>query len=257
MKNIMLFHLFHAFLLIVLCASASFAQQTSGKDPKVSEPSNIKPNNPIVDVTSGVIIGKAERLIKPPYPPAARAVRADGKVTIETIGDENGNIVFAKAVGGHPLLRAAAAQAARASKFSSSTMNNVPVKTTGLITYDFIQPDSVEIKVGKVEIAPNLTDAEIKELKINSTFQSKIVELAKKMKQENANFNEFSFVRNNKADVNVWIIKKSSIALEELQKVGFEITSEDERFNRIRGFIPLEKLLLLAELENVRSIIEP
>jgi hypothetical protein len=38
----------------------------------------------------------------------------------------------------------------------------------------------------------------------------------------------------------------------------FEITeSQGKRFQRIRGLIPLEKLRLLAELENIRSISEP
>jgi TonB family protein len=89
-------------------------------------------------ISGGVLNGKAMSLPKPPYPPAARAVRASGAVTVQVLIDEQGNVVSANAVSGHPLLRAAAVQAARAATFSPTYLEGRPVKVSGVITYNFV-----------------------------------------------------------------------------------------------------------------------
>lgn len=89
-------------------------------------------------VSGGVVNGKATNLVKPPYPAAARAVRAAGAVNVQVTIDESGNVISASAVSGHPLLRAAAVQAARSSKFSPTQLSGQPVKVTGVIVYNFV-----------------------------------------------------------------------------------------------------------------------
>jgi outer membrane biosynthesis protein TonB len=89
-------------------------------------------------INGGVLIGKATSLPKPPYPPAARAVRAAGAVTIQVLIDENGDVFSAQPVSGHPLLRAVAAQAACGSKFSPTRLAGFPVRVMGVITYNFV-----------------------------------------------------------------------------------------------------------------------
>jgi hypothetical protein len=89
-------------------------------------------------INGGVLNGKAISLTKPPYPPAARAVRAEGAVSIEVLIDENGDVFSASAVSGHPLLRAASAQAACGSKFNPTQLSGNPVKVTGIIVYNFV-----------------------------------------------------------------------------------------------------------------------
>ncbi len=91
-------------------------------------------------ISGGVLNGKATSLPKPPYPPAARAVRASGSVHVQVLVDESGNVVSASAVSGHPLLRAAAASAARGAKFSPTKLSGQPVKVSGVITYNFVAP---------------------------------------------------------------------------------------------------------------------
>ncbi len=85
----------------------------------------------------GVINGRATYLPKPAYPAAAIAVRASGQVNVQVTIDESGRVISAQAVSGHPLLRAAAVSAARGTKFSPTLLSNVPVKVTGVITYNF------------------------------------------------------------------------------------------------------------------------
>ncbi len=89
-------------------------------------------------VSGGVINGKASRLVQPPYPPAAKAVHASGTVNVQVLIDESGNVVSASATSGNPLLRAAAVQAARSSKFTPTQLSGTPVKVSGIIVYNFV-----------------------------------------------------------------------------------------------------------------------
>lgn len=97
--------------------------------------------------SNAVLNGKALNLVRPAFPPAARAVRASGTVRVQVTIDENGNVISANAVSGHPLLRAAAENAARQSKFSPTTLSGSPVKVTGIIVYNFIA-DMNWLKIG-------------------------------------------------------------------------------------------------------------
>lgn len=94
-------------------------------------------------ISGGVLNEKAISLPAPPYPPAARAVRAAGTVTVQVLVDENGLVVSANATSGHPLLRAAAEQAARAAKFEPARLGDKPVRFSGVIKYEFTLPDAV------------------------------------------------------------------------------------------------------------------
>lgn len=85
----------------------------------------------------GVLNGKAISLPKPEYPSAARAVRAGGAVNVEVIIDEKGNVTSANAVSGHPLLRSSTEKAAKGAKFSPFKKDDVPVKVSGILVYNF------------------------------------------------------------------------------------------------------------------------
>jgi len=65
-----------------------------------------------------------KEFVAPPYPPAARAVRATGVVQVAIQVDEKGRVVSAEAVAGHPLLRAAARTSAYKWTFSNIPGNH-------------------------------------------------------------------------------------------------------------------------------------
>jgi TonB family protein len=88
-------------------------------------------------ISGGVLNSKATNLVKPEYPAAARAVNAEGSVNVQVTIDENGDVISATAVSGHPLLRAASVEAARASKFSPTRLSGQSVKVSGIIVYNF------------------------------------------------------------------------------------------------------------------------
>lgn len=108
--------------------------EDDGPPPRV-QPAETKP----VIQSLGVINGRAASLPKPVYSAAALAVKAQGKVDVQVMIDEQGRVVSAKAINGHPLLRASAEDAARRAKFSPTYLSKVPVKVTGVITYNFIR----------------------------------------------------------------------------------------------------------------------
>jgi TonB family protein len=86
------------------------------------------------DVLNGRVLSKPQ----PTYPRIAIAARAQGTVTVEVIVDEEGYVISARAVEGHPLLQQAAVQAARQVRFTPTRLEGVAVKVIGVITYNFV-----------------------------------------------------------------------------------------------------------------------
>lgn len=88
-------------------------------------------------ISGGVLNGKATSLPNPQYPPSAKAAHASGNVTVEVTIDEDGNVVSARAVSGHPLLQAASVAAARQAKFAPTKLSGQPTKVQGVLVYTF------------------------------------------------------------------------------------------------------------------------
>lgn len=91
-------------------------------------------------ISGGVLNGKATSLPKPVYPPIAKQVNASGTVVVQVLVDEDGDVVSAHAVSGHPLLQAPAVAAARQAKFSPTKLSGKPVRVRGVIQYNFSPP---------------------------------------------------------------------------------------------------------------------
>jgi hypothetical protein len=102
----------------------------------------------IIEENDETIIGKALNLAKPPFPSTFNG-RLDNNLTVlvEAKIDENGNVISAKSISGHPVLRAACEAAARVSKFSQTTVTGVPVKAKTLLTYEFTLDDEITVNV--------------------------------------------------------------------------------------------------------------
>lgn len=92
---------------------------------------NVKDKGTVVTIK---VINKPQ----PAYPPIAKAARAQGTVTVQLVVDEEGQVIAAQAISGHPLLQAAAVKAAREIRFSPILLGTKPVKVSGVITYHFV-----------------------------------------------------------------------------------------------------------------------
>ena len=118
--------------------SPSYAPGSSDDGTVKEPPPPVKPpERKLPPKSLGVITGKASHLPKPPYPQTAKAVGAAGAVNVQVTIDESGNVISAKAVSGHVMLRQVSEEAARRAKFSPTTLSEVPVKVTGIIVYNF------------------------------------------------------------------------------------------------------------------------
>lgn len=114
-----------------------FENESEARASKELPPAAPTIKKPLTARSGGVMTGKAKFLPQPAYPAPARAVGAQGVVTVQITVDEAGNVISAKALDGNPLLRQAAVAAAWKAKFDPTKLSDIPVKVTGIITYNF------------------------------------------------------------------------------------------------------------------------
>jgi TonB family protein len=101
------------------------------EEPKTEAPKNTSP------VAVGSLIGFATSQAKPIYPPAAKAARSTGVVTVELTVDETGGVVDVQKATGPMMLQAAAKDAIRKWKFKPFLRDGQPVKATGFVNFNF------------------------------------------------------------------------------------------------------------------------
>lgn len=111
---------------------AKLAAQPPVKPPVV-EPVKVPEKLNLGSLTSA----NAVRMVTPVYASIAQKTNVEGRVTVEVEIDELGNVVSAKAVSGHQLLRGSAEDAAKKSKFKPSMFGSQAIKAIGSITYNF------------------------------------------------------------------------------------------------------------------------
>lgn len=100
-------------------------------------PPAAEPPKPPKIISKGVITGQATSLPQPAYPPLAKQMRIQGKVSVQVLIDEQGRVISATAVDGHAFLAPAAQKAALQARFRPTLLSDQPVKVSGVITYDF------------------------------------------------------------------------------------------------------------------------
>src|SRR5438445_7533330 len=98
--------------------------------------SSVKP--PTQKVSMGVLIAHAVSLPQPLYPIIAKQIRAQGPVNVQILVDEQGKVISAQPISGHPTLLGAAKEAALRARFTPTLLSGQPVKVQGVITYNFL-----------------------------------------------------------------------------------------------------------------------
>jgi TonB family protein len=86
-----------------------------------------------------VLNGRALNLVKPSYPPEARRAHASGTVVVKVVINEEGKVIAASVISGHPLLMAVCVDAAKNSLFTPTILAGKPIEVTGVIQYNFIE----------------------------------------------------------------------------------------------------------------------
>jgi TonB family protein len=121
-------------------AAGAQAWKTLADTLKVEQEGNPPPGAAVTPriIEGGVINGKALKKPHPSYPPDALRAGATGTVTVQIVVDEKGDVISAKAISGHVLLRGAGEAAARRAKFTPTSICGKALKVTGVITYNFV-----------------------------------------------------------------------------------------------------------------------
>jgi TonB family protein len=88
-------------------------------------------------ISEGVLQGIAITKFMPVYPQTAKSMNAYGKVEVEITISEQGRVIEARAISGHPTLRSVAADAARRWIYKPTLLNGIPVKAQGILTFIF------------------------------------------------------------------------------------------------------------------------
>ncbi len=102
--------------------------------PQIEEESE---RTKMIRKSGSTLQGDAIRRIQPKYPPLAKAAGVGGQVVVEVTVDESGNVITARAISGHALLKGAAEQAAMGWKFRPTLLASGPVKVIGTLNFNF------------------------------------------------------------------------------------------------------------------------
>lgn len=90
-------------------------------------PSQPKPARKVVRVGSDLKAPRQTVNVNPEYPALARQTHIWGVVLVDAIIDEQGNVVQARAISGHPLLIPAALKAVLQWKYEPTSLNGQPI----------------------------------------------------------------------------------------------------------------------------------
>jgi periplasmic protein TonB len=93
--------------------------------------------NKVVRLASSILTGKAIARKTPDYPVIARQARVEGSIVVEIVISPEGRVESARALNGHYLLTKPAVDAAYAWRFEPTILNGLPVRVTGVITFNF------------------------------------------------------------------------------------------------------------------------
>lgn len=121
----------------VSSASTRLSDAKPVADNKTNNPKPSRGNvRPVVSI--GMAHTPAKPLPKPMYPSTARAVGATGVVRVKVLLAEDGSVLSAEPIYGHPLLRPSARTAACGASFVPTYLSGKPVYLTGIIAYNFV-----------------------------------------------------------------------------------------------------------------------
>ena len=86
------------------------------------------------------LCGRALSMPKPAYPEEAISKRASGLVRVAVVTDEQGRVIWAKAVSGPDLLQSVSMKAACRARYSPTLISGRAIKTETTIQYNFVLP---------------------------------------------------------------------------------------------------------------------
>jgi len=204
-------------------------------------------------ISGGVLQGSATKKVQPAYPAIAKTAKASGPVQVQITVAESGEVIDARVINGHPLFRDAALQAAKQWRFKPTELSGAPVKTQGVLTFNF--NTGANATPGETVPMTPLTEEQFKQ-QLRGKLHPAVAALIERLKNKDAkqSAEELKFTRDGKAEIQVWLIDKSAETINQLKKLGFETLLDPQSSKLIIGRLPVEKLVALVELPAIRYI---
>jgi TonB family protein len=113
------------------------APAPAGKEIKSADGPALKSITPPDDTILGGVLNDLATSLPAPDPAAAKEANASGKVTVEILVNEKGEVSASSVVSGPQPLWKAAGAAARQARFAPPLKDGKPVKVAGVLVYDF------------------------------------------------------------------------------------------------------------------------
>ncbi len=134
------------------------------------------------------------------------------------------------------------------SQASASTVNGAPPAPKAAA-------NNVAID-GSSEALRTLSPSEQKRAQLQSKFHPSVLAVIDRLKDSKlkASPDEAKFIRNGKAEIQIWLTDKSAETLAKLKELGFEVVLDPKTAKLVIGRLPIEKLAALAELKSVRYV---
>jgi hypothetical protein len=101
-----------------------------------------------------------------------------------------------------------------------------------------------------------LSPAEKKRAALEARLHPSILAVVDRLKNKTttAGADEAKFIRDGKAEVQVWLTEKSTESLAALKALGFEVVLDPKSAKLVIGRLPIERLEALAELKYIRYV---
>jgi len=98
--------------------------------------------------------------------------------------------------------------------------------------------------------------AEKKRAELEARLHPSILAVVDRLKNKSpiAGADEAKFIRDGKAEVQVWLTDKSAESLAALKELGFEVVLDPKSAKLVIGRLPIEKLEALAESKWIRYV---
>ena len=112
--------------------------------------------------------------------------------------------------------------------------------------------DSEEV----VRVEGNVSPEQQKELALRAKLDPWLFAVVERLKQKGSqpSAEEARFVRDGKAEVQIWLTEKSPEVLAQLKQLGFEVLLDPRTAKLVIGRLPVEKLAALADIKAVRYV---
>ncbi len=110
--------------------------------------------------------------------------------------------------------------------------------------------------INEGDAARTLSPEEQKRVALQSKFHPTVLAVIDRLKDSKLSpaADEAKFIRNGKAEIQIWLTEKSEETLAKLKELGFEVVLDPKTAKLVIGRLPIEKLAALAELKSVRYV---